>query len=75
MALVQLGGAQTWWLLQLAPEAQPLLLVQGLPTGVQVPLMQLLPASHSAEREHCGIFAHAPLIQVASALQSEFWVH
>jgi hypothetical protein len=72
IALVQLGGAQTWCVLQLAPGAQALLLVQGLPTGVHWPLMQLLPASHSAEREHCGIVAHAPLMQVAPALQSEF---
>ena len=74
MALVQLGGAQTWCVLQLAPAAQALLLLQGLPTATHWPLMQLLPASQSAEREHCGIFAHAPLMQVAPALHSEFCV-
>jgi len=34
IALVQLGGAQTWCVLQLAPDAQLPLLVQVLPTGV-----------------------------------------
>ena len=52
MALVQLGGAQTWCVLQLAPAAQALSLLQGLPTATHWPLMQLLPASQSAEREH-----------------------
>jgi|SRR5215813_13738646 len=74
IALVQLGGAQTWCVLQLAPGAQALLLLQGLPTGVHWPEMQLLPASQSADREHWGIFAHAPLMQVAPELQSEFCV-
>ena len=50
MALVQLGGAQTPWLLQIAPGAQAWLLEQGFPTGVHRPTMQLLPASQSPER-------------------------
>jgi len=71
IALVQLGGAQTWCVLQLAPDAQLPLLVQVLPTGVHWPEMQLLPASQSAERPQSGILAHAPLMQVAPPLQSE----
>ena len=77
MALVQLGGAQTWCSLQLAPRAQSLLLVQGLPTGVQMAAMQLLPASQSPEREHCGSAEHIPEIHDAPAGQSdacEHWV-
>lgn len=58
MALEQLGGAQTSWLLQLAPGAQSWVLLHGLPTGVQLWAMQLLPASQSPEREHCGNFTH-----------------
>jgi hypothetical protein len=52
MALVQLGGAQTLCSLQLEPVAQSLLPLQWLPTGTQLELMQLLPASQSPEREH-----------------------
>jgi hypothetical protein len=52
MALVQLGGAQTLCSLQLAPGEQSRLPLQWLPTGTQLELMQLLPASQSPEREH-----------------------
>jgi len=52
MALVQLGGAQIWCVLQLAPAAQSLLELQVFPTTVQLPAMQLLPELQSAEREH-----------------------
>jgi hypothetical protein len=71
MALVQLGGAQTLCSLQLAPRAQSLLAVQGLPTGVQAELMQLLPASQSPEREHCGSTEHIPEMQDAPVGQSD----
>ncbi len=77
MALVQLGGAQTWWLLQLAPGAHAWLLVHGLPTGVHLALMQLLPASQSPEREHCGRSTHAPAMQLAPpehSLVAAHWV-
>ena len=75
MALVQLGGAQTLCSLQLAPRAQSRLPVQGLPTGTQVESMQLLPASQSPEREHCGSFTHWLAMQDAPELQSESWEH
>ena len=60
MALVQLGGAQTSCSLQVAPRAQSPLPWQWLPTGVQTEAMQLLPASQSPEREHCGSIEHIP---------------
>ena len=75
MALVQLGGAQTLWSLQLAPGEQSRLPVQGLPTGTQLELMQLFPASQSPEREHWGSFTHALAMQDAPALQSESCEH
>jgi hypothetical protein len=75
IALVQLGGAQTLWLLQLAPVAQSRLPLHVLPTGVQLWAMQLLPASQSPEREHCGSFTHCPAMHDAPALQSELNVH
>jgi len=75
MALVQLGGAQTWWLLQLAPVAQSRVLLQWLPTGTQDEAMQLLPASQSPEREHWGSFTHAPAMHDAPELQSELTAH
>jgi len=75
MALVQLGGAQTLCSLQLAPRAQSWLRWQGLPTGVQVEAMQLLPASQSPEREHCGNTEHIPEMQDAPAGQSECCEH
>jgi len=52
IALVQLGGAQTLWLLQLAPGAQSRFPLHALPTGTQLESMQLLPASQSPDREH-----------------------
>jgi hypothetical protein len=75
MALVQLGGAQTSWLLQVAPLAHPALLVQALPTGVQLPWMQLEPASQSAEREHWGMTEHFPAMQVPPAPHWALSVH
>lgn len=75
MALVQLGGAQTPWLLQVAPGAQAWLLEQGFPTGVHRPTMQLLPAAQSPEREHCGRSAHWPEMQLAPPVQSLLSVH
>ena len=75
MALVQLGGAQTLCSLQLAPGEQSLLPLQWLPTGTQLALMQLLPASQSPEREHWGRRTHSLAMQDAPALQSESCEH
>jgi hypothetical protein len=75
MALVQLGGAQTWCVLQLAPEAQSVFRVQAFPTTVQVPVMQLLPRLQSAEREHWGSLAQAWPMQLPPGPQSESWEH
>jgi hypothetical protein len=75
MALVQLGGAQTLCSLQLAPRAQSRFAVQGLPTGVQTEAMQLLPASQSPEREHCGSTEHIPEMQDAPVGQSDSFAH
>ena len=75
MALVQLGGAQTSCSLQVAPRAQSRLPWQGLPTGVQTEAMQLLPASQSPEREHCGSDAHIPWMQDAPVGQSDACEH
>jgi len=75
MALVQLGGAQTWWVLQLAPEAQSLVELQAFPTTVQLPVMQLLPWLQSAEREHWGSLEHTWPMQLPPGPQSESWVH
>ena len=75
MALVQLGGAQMSCSLQVAPRAQSWFFWQGLPTGVQTEAMQLLPASQSPEREHCGSAAHIPWMQDAPDGQSDAAEH
>jgi hypothetical protein len=75
MALVQLGGAQTSCSLQVAPRAQSWFFWHGLPTGVQTEAMQLLPASQSPEREHCGSEAHIPWMQDAPAGHSDAAEH
>lgn len=75
MALVQLGGAQTLCSLQLEPVAQSLLPLQWLPTGTQLELMQLLPASQSPEREHCGSITHCPAMHEAPEEQSDACAH
>jgi hypothetical protein len=46
-----------------------------LPTGTQTLLMQLLPASQSPEREHCGSITHCPAMQDAPAEQSDACAH
>ena len=42
---------------------------------MQFEAMQLLPASQSPEREHCGKRTHAPAMQEAPELQSDETVH
>ena len=75
MALVQLGGAQTLCSLQLAPRAQSWLRWQGFPTGVHWDAMQLLPASQSPEREHCGRTEHMPEMHDAPEGHSDACEH
>jgi hypothetical protein len=65
MALVQLGGAHRSCSVQIAPAEQSRFAWQVLPTGTQAWLMQLLPASQSPEREHCGSSTHWPEIHEA----------
>ncbi|HET9035603.1 MAG TPA: hypothetical protein VFN45_05340 [Myxococcaceae bacterium] len=75
MALVQLGGAHRSWSVQIAPGEQSRLAWQGLPTGTQAWLMQLLPASQSPEREHCGSITHCPEMHEAPDEQSDACAH